>query len=112
MVGGIVDSVVVPFSGAGSYLVIGTEAAKQVDHAIKEIASFIQRMPVNGDAEYFHNLGTWVEDGELHIDAVEIVMDREVAVSAGWARGEIAIWDVANSESVYVADEVSDSVGA
>lgn len=47
-------------------------------------------------------IGTWLHEDEIHIDAVEIVDNLEDALALGKARGELAIWDVANATEVVV----------
>lgn len=47
-------------------------------------------------------IGTWLHDGEIHIDVVEIIEDRDEALTLGKERGEIAIWDIANATEVVV----------
>lgn len=45
--------------------------------------------------------GSWTDDdGVVHVDVVEHVWRREVAIAKGKARNEIAIWDVANVEAI------------
>lgn len=47
-------------------------------------------------------IGTWLHEDEIHIDVVEIVDNLEDALALGKARGELAIWDVANATEVVV----------
>lgn len=45
-------------------------------------------------------VGTWLHDGMVHVDAVEVYDSREDAISVGRTRGEIAIWNVADSTEI------------
>ena len=48
-------------------------------------------------------IGAWVNDANyVYIEVSDIVFDREEAIALGKARGEEAIWDFANSESIYL----------
>jgi len=53
------------------------------------------------DAQYF---GVWTdkEDGKIYFDAVTHVQKRSEALALGAERGEIAVWDILNSEEVRV----------
>lgn len=48
--------------------------------------------------------GRWTDPdtGIVYWDAVEVIADRLDALSAAHDRGELAIWDAARGESVYV----------
>ena len=48
--------------------------------------------------------GIWVDaaDATMYLDVSERFYDRETALSAARQRGEIAIWDVANSREIRV----------
>ena len=50
--------------------------------------------------KHFEYVGTWVHDGEVHIDAVEIYSDLEDAIEVGKSLGEIAIWNIAAQEEI------------
>lgn len=77
VVGGIVSSVVVP-----------VEDAQTLTDALECFTSA------------YDVVGTWLHDGMIHIDAVEIIHNREDAIETGRVRGEIAIWNVADSEEI------------
>lgn len=47
-------------------------------------------------------VGTWLNDGKIHVDAVEWIEDRERALEVAKERGEIAIWDCAETKEVFV----------
>ncbi len=48
-------------------------------------------------------LGTWMDDnGDLVIDYVEHVGDRGLAMLKGSLREQVAIWDCAKKESIYL----------
>ena len=45
-------------------------------------------------------LGTWVNNGDLHLDVSQIVLNRVDAIGLGLSRQELAIWDVENGSEV------------
>lgn len=45
-------------------------------------------------------VGTWLHDGMVHVDAVEIYLELEDALEAGKSLGEIAIWNIAAQEEI------------
>src|SRR5690625_3790932 len=48
-------------------------------------------------------IGTWVADnGDLHVDAVEVVFSKPYALDLANKRNEIAIWSIHESESINV----------
>lgn len=47
-------------------------------------------------------VGTWLNDGKIHVDAVEWIEDRGKALEVAKKRGEIAIWDCAETKEVFV----------
>lgn len=77
VVGGIVPSEIVPVEDSA-------ELARVVSQFV-------------GAYEY---VGTWLHNGEIHIDAVEVYQDKHEAIAVGLQRGEIAIWNVADSEEI------------
>lgn len=52
---------------------------------------------LTGRAEF---LGTWLDAGSIHVDAVDIVWDLDEAVRLGTARGELAIFNLGTAETV------------
>jgi hypothetical protein len=67
-----------------------------------KIASFLHRIPRNGDGEKAAYVGTWIEDGILYVDATQIHNDQEEAYFVARERGEIAIYDGFNDVSYDV----------
>lgn len=47
-----------------------------------------------------HYLGTWVDDGDLHLDVSQIVLNRVDAIGLGLSRQELAIWSVEKNEAI------------
>ena len=47
-------------------------------------------------------IGTWLADGVCHVDPVVILPDLASARIVGRAFGQIAVWDFAAGESVFV----------
>ena len=63
---------------------------------------------IYGDGEYrMKRFGTWVADGYVHLDVVELVNDREDALLKGMAHGQLAIWDNANGCEIPVVEGVA-----
>lgn len=58
-------------------------------------------------AEHGHNLGgahigTWIDNGVVYLDVSENVADQEEALNLARERGERAIYDIRNGESIFV----------
>ena len=51
-----------------------------------------------------HYVGVWEEDGVTYLDVVRIHQDRRAALDDALARGEIAIYDLTESECIHLAD--------
>lgn len=64
------------------------------------VSQWLQALPHN-----VIHVGTWTEDGTVYVDATTIVSDRDRAIQLGEQRGEIAVYDFANQESLYMGDE-------
>lgn len=47
-------------------------------------------------------MGTWVDNGTVYAEASEWIEDYESAVLAAKLRGELAVWDIAKAESIYI----------
>jgi len=47
-------------------------------------------------------VGTWIEDGEIFFDIVQVVHERSVAEMLCVDRGETAYYDIEAGESVYI----------
>lgn len=52
------------------------------------------------DDQPFYSYGSWVDEGYLHIDAVDIYLNRENAIHAGIMRNQISIWDIEKGEEI------------
>lgn len=61
------------------------------------VARAIREYP---DAPY---IGTWVNDGQCHVDPVIILPDRESAIRVGRAFSQLAIYNLATDETIDVA---------
>jgi len=82
IVGGRIPSVVIP-------AMLATPAA--LNAAVAYIATTLGHTLV----------GTWVADnGDLHVDAVEVVHNYDYAMWLANKRNEIAIWSIHESESI------------
>ncbi len=46
------------------------------------------------------HLGTWVDDGTLYVDTVEIIPDRHAAELAGLAADQLAIFDLGTATEI------------
>jgi hypothetical protein len=63
---------------------------------------------IYGDGEYrMKRFGTWVADGYVHLDVVELVYDRTDAMLKGMAHGQLAIWDNAAGEEIAVVEGIA-----
>jgi hypothetical protein len=60
---------------------------------VENIAAWIDRNP----STYY---GSWKDGDVIHIDAVDIVHDKEEAMSLGVKRNQLAIWDIEKGEDV------------
>ena len=80
----------------------------QIDTAVREVARWLGTLPTK--VEW---VGGWVDDGIAYVDAVDIheygknvFFDRNsariYAESDAVARGELAIYDLENQETIYV----------
>jgi hypothetical protein len=47
-------------------------------------------------------LGTWVDGGVIHVDAVDLVEDRQTAFDLAFERGEASIYHLTDNELVWV----------
>lgn len=47
-------------------------------------------------------MGTWVDNGVVYAEASEWHADYETAILTAKERKELAVWDVANSTSIYI----------
>lgn len=45
-------------------------------------------------------IGTWLNDGFIHVDLVDVFKNRDFALGVGWARGEQAIYDLAEGKEI------------
>lgn len=80
------------------YVVGGVVATSvQPEDAHETIANELIELSDNHDL-----IGTWLHEGEIHIDVVDILEDKEAALNLGKERGEIAIWDIANATEIMV----------
>ena len=59
-----------------------------------------------------HGIGFWVENGKFVCDGIDFVIGRESAIELGKQRGERAIFDLHNSETIYLNDDNDELVGA
>lgn len=57
-----------------------------------------------GDAKY---VGAWADGDVCYIDATEIVLDLDKALSIANSRGELAIWDFANAREIRVTEALA-----
>lgn len=48
-------------------------------------------------------MGTWVDNGIVYAEASEWYADYETATLTAKLRGELAIWDIASSASIYIS---------
>lgn len=70
--------------------------------AANAVAYMMHMIPVNGNHEPMHYLGTWMHDGIIYIDAADHHTDAITALDVGRARGELSIWDIKNAHAVFI----------
>lgn len=87
MVGGVVPSYVVNYTGTDVAYTLAWYAAKHWQELSK-------------DNRY---VGAWVEDNTLYLDVSERVEGLKNALGLALYRGELAVWDNAEGTSVYTA---------
>lgn len=46
------------------------------------------------------HLGAWVDNGQLYLDVVHVVTDRESAITLGQLNGQLAIYDLNTGEDI------------
>jgi hypothetical protein len=91
------------FSGKNGFVVGGIVPSLVIEpsaitiEAVERTEEWIER---NRSARYY---GSWNDAGTIHIDAVDIIEDREEAIRLAEERGELAIYDLAADEEVRVA---------
>jgi hypothetical protein len=49
-----------------------------------------------------HVIGTWIDRGLIHVDAVDLIEDRGEAWELAWVRGEASIYNLQTEELVWV----------
>lgn len=54
----------------------------------------------SGHPYYVEEMGGWIDNGLVYLDAVDIIGDREVAEDMGRIRGELAIFDLDAGEEI------------
>lgn len=47
-------------------------------------------------------IGTWINEGMVYVDIVNHFADRDMAIVAAAIRGELAIWDIASNEELFI----------
>jgi hypothetical protein len=50
--------------------------------------------------------GTWVHDGLIYVDGVEVFASKEFALGVAYARGELAIYDIAAGKEIAIKRKV------
>lgn len=68
------------------------------------IAHFIERIPSRGDGSKHYLLGTWVQDGTIHVDAVTVWATLDDALLEGQRLHQYSVYSF-NEAREYVCDE-------
>lgn len=91
-----------PIEDPVGYSVGGLATESFGDCTLEEVQDRIATFLVNRVAGLSEYLGTWIdpETNLWHLDAVEIIEDRDEAIEAGRKRGEIAIFDFGTFEDI------------
>lgn len=50
-------------------------------------------------------VGTWIEDGDIYFDIIQVTSNRDIAVNICIERGEKAYYDIEAGKSVYIETE-------
>lgn len=95
-------NLVPPISG---YMVSRKGMELKTNPAVGNIEAYLSRYwnMVNESSLFF---GGWIDetDGTLYLDVSENVQDKDVAMRLAFARGQLAIYDVENGESIYLPE--------
>jgi hypothetical protein len=65
-----------------------------------EVARWLERQPVT--QSWSGHVGSWLDGDTLYVDLVDIVDDKLEAAAIGRGRGELAIYDLSTSESIFL----------
>lgn len=98
--GGTFKPTLEPFDAEFGYLVgavRGTYALVPLDDIPDNFDGAILSVQVGYPG---HLIGTWVHDGNIHIDPVEWFATRNEAEAAAKSRDQKAFWDISNSREV------------
>ena len=76
---------------------VGNKGLRFNPKDVKAIASAIEACRNSGRL-----IGTWLELGNLYVDSTSWIESLPVALALAKARKELAIWDIANSTSIYL----------
>ena len=103
-----IDAVIVPLVAFGSSDVFrflrriyGTNRnTSLVACGSSDVWGFLRR--IYGTNRRIDGIGTWVDDGKVYLDAVNVFADKWDALAAGDIRGEQAIYDVEAGKSLPV----------
>lgn len=71
----------------------------------RAVAKFIYGQPHLGSGIGKRTFGTWIDNNILYVDEVDIFDNRWTAISGGFFRNQLAIWDFANNNAISIRGE-------
>lgn len=89
MVGGVVPEITVP---------VEEFDWRTAFYGVCDLIKSLESSAKQADA-----LGVWVEDGLAYLDASNVILDRESALSVARSRGEISIYERATEDVIYTS---------
>lgn len=49
-----------------------------------------------------YEIGTWINEGIVYLDAIQLINTKELALKLGEIRNQIAIFDLNNFEEIFI----------
>ena len=84
-------------SEVGAEKVFGLDKVEEIE---KTLIEYAEKITSN---EY---VGAWVDDGKLYIDISKHYKSKKQALRVGADNKQLAIFDIANAESIYITKSV------
>jgi hypothetical protein len=102
-------------NGGGTFFPDGEAYSPESGYAVGQFSGTYALVPLDDIPDNFDGaikslqlafpnlfIGTWVHDGYIHIDPVEIVSNRANALAAARKRNQKAIYDFSTGETINV----------
>lgn len=91
----------------GYVVSLGSKWAEVIPHRLVSNRAMFRDVLINFTVKFQrelsrhnHFVGAWDENDELYLDVVEVIPDRQQAITAGVERDQIAIWGLAQTELI------------